>query len=179
MHCLHLICQQVSYPGWASQDHHTHVRGETHHPLLNGGDLLFILTVLVNSVGSGAPNLCGSNVLRSMYSPRQILSTILPGTGGELGPTTTLLLCPGAWLGGPSALSGTLPSDDSGAAPTGLGGSSMLLAAVAHGSATPPDAAPNNAEADGQALEPPPRLTPRLLVSGTQTFSGGKGRSGH
>ena len=53
-----------------------------------------------------------------------------------------------------------LPSEDSGAAPTGLGGSSMLLAAVAHGSATPPDAAPNNAEADGQALEPPPRLTP-------------------
>ena len=27
-------------------------------------------------------------------------------------------------------------------------------------SATHPDAVPNNAEADGQALEPPPRLTP-------------------
>ena len=67
---------------------------------------------------------------------------------------------PWGWLWGASALSGTLPSDNSGAAPAGLGGSSMLLAAVAHGSATPPDAAPNNAEADGQALEPPPRLTP-------------------
>ena len=43
----------------------------------------------------------------------------------------------GLAVGGASALSGTLPSNDSGAAPAGLGGSSMLLAAVAHGSATP------------------------------------------
>lgn len=69
---------------------------ELKHDTQSSIDVMLFLALIFSgfsnassTVEDGAPSLDGSSSWRSMYSPCQIFSANLTGTGGELGPTAT------------------------------------------------------------------------------------------